>query len=52
MVGVVLFIAGVVLWLALDASWCGLISGVGVVVLYPVVGERIERWRAGQQTGE
>lgn len=48
--GVLLLIAGIVLWIVTDAAAAGLVSGVGVVLLYTAVSPRIEGWRSGQET--
>ena len=50
-IGVVLLVAGVVLWLVTDVAATGLVSGIGVVLLYTAVAPRIEGWRSGQDTG-
>ena len=43
--GLALLILGFVLWIVTDASAWGLLSGLGVVVLYSTVSSRVEAWR-------
>ena len=50
MVGIALIVAGVILWLVFDASAYGLVSGIGVVAMYPVLLPRIEQWRKRERS--
>jgi hypothetical protein len=44
-VGAVLLVLGVVLWITTDAPAYGLISGLGVVIIYIAAEPWLERWR-------